>query len=246
MAGEFEVSEVGRGNFDARGVGFLEMSRGDGEAGFCGGSADEGQQDQEGAQNVASPGRGDLAEKFVLNGIPFRTAWRIVQDGDFQAGFVGEFLQALLVATRPRPVAAAGIGFDQQTLRVGIVPLVASHPIAGRIHREIRRIAGSGHAHMTGVAFGVVDAVRRSLGFGVAGKIVIVDLFPFPTPRLASVLELADEFLLLGVHADPRVTRPSKIFTLSLDVLELFVAFRMLFTGVKHFAMTSQPQFLLA
>jgi hypothetical protein len=75
---------------------------------------------------------------------------------------------------------------------------------------------------------------------------VIVDLFTFATPRLTIVFELADKLFLLRIHTDPRIARVAKRFTLSGDVVELFVTFGVMLAGVKYLAMAPQPQLLIA
>ena len=71
------------------------------------------------------------------------------------------------------------------------------------------------------------------------GKIVIVDLFRFLTPRLPGVLELTDEFLFLRVDADSRITTPAEILALLGEVPELSITLRMLFARVQHFAVAT-------
>jgi hypothetical protein len=98
-------------------------------------------------------------------------------------------------------------------------------PIFDGVDREVGRVAGERHADVSFVALGIVDAVRSGPTFGVLEEVVIVDLLRLLTPGLAGILELADEFLLLGVDADARVARAAKIVTLLVNVAELPIAF---------------------
>ena len=75
---------------------------------------------------------------------------------------------------------------------------------------------------------------------------MVVDLLGILAPRLAGVLELPDQFLFLGVHADPRVARAAKFLALFGDVPELLIAFGVLLPGVQHLAVASQSVFLVA
>jgi len=58
------------------------MGRSDFQTGLRRRAANEAQQDQQCAQNMARPGGGDLTEKSVLDRIPFRTSRRVVADAD--------------------------------------------------------------------------------------------------------------------------------------------------------------------
>ena len=99
---------------------------------------------------------------------------------------------------------------------------------------------------MPRVALGIINPVRRGTRFGIRTEVVIVDLFTVAAPRLAGVFELADQLFLLRIHADPRIARFAKLFTLAGDVAELLVAFGVMLAGVEHLAMASQPQILIA
>lgn len=96
------------------------------------------------------------------------------------------------------------------------------------------------------VALWIIDARGGCPTFGVSEKIVVVDLLRFLAPCLAAVFELPNQFLFLGVHADPRVARTTKIQALFGNVAKLQIAFGVLLSRVQHFAMTPQSEFLLS
>jgi hypothetical protein len=75
---------------------------------------------------------------------------------------------------------------------------------------------------------------------------VVVDLLRFTTPGLAGILELADEFLLLGVDADARIAAAAKLVTLLLNVAELPIAFCVGLSRVQRLSVAAQPELLLA
>ena len=246
MAGELNRFEFGLRDFESRRVGFLEMRGGDFQTGLSGRTADETQQDQQRAQDLPGPGHGDLAEQPMLNRIPFRSAGRIVTDRDLQPALVREVLQAFLVPPRAGRVTAAGIGFDHQARGLPVMRLAQSPPVANRIDGQVGGVAGRGHAHVSLVAFRIVDAVRCCAADRIRRKVVIVDLRGLLAPRLAGVFELADEFFFLRVHADPRVATVAKGFALRGDVLELLITLRVRLAGVQDFAMAPQAELLLA
>lgn len=118
--------------------------------------------------------------------------------------------------------------------------LVPSPPVFDGVNGQVGGVAGGRHAHVTLIAFRIVDAIRCRASGRVSWKIVIVDLFRFLTPRLTRVLELTDEFLFLRVDADSRITTPAEIPALLVEVPELSITLRMLFARVQHFAVATQ------
>ncbi len=72
----------------------------------------------------------------------------------------------------------------------------------------------------------VVDAVRDRLAEVRVLKVVNPHFFGFAfgSPFLPAVLEISDQFLLLGVHRDDRLPAPLERFDLLIDELELSVA----------------------
>ncbi len=165
---------------------------------------------------------------------------------DLKARLVGESLQPLFVSPGTRPMAAARIRFDHQPFRLGIVFPVSLPPVAEGICGKVRNVLRRRHADVPRVALGIINPVRRGTRFGIRTEVVIVDLFTVAAPRLAGVFELADQLFLLRIHADPRVSRFAKRFTLTGDVAELLVTFGVMLAGVEHFTMASQPQLLIA
>lgn len=97
---------------------------------------------------------------------------------------------------------------------------------------------------MSLVAFRIIDAIGGRPTFGVVEKIVVVDLLRFLAPCLAVVLEVPDQFLFLGIHADPGVARTTEIQTLFGNVTKLPIALGVLLACMQHLAMTPQSEFL--
>jgi hypothetical protein len=81
-------------------------------------------------------------------------------------------------------------------------------------------------AHPALVVGQVIDAVRDRFALGLAGEVVGVDLdwHPRGRPFPATVLELADQLFLLGVHRDHRLARRKRRLCGLVDQLELGVA----------------------
>lgn len=112
MSAEGDLFEYGWGDASAGRIVILEMNCGHFQSGLGSGAANESQKDVQRRENIARPGRRDLTEEPMLDGIPFRGARRIVADGDLATGLIGEFLQAFLEHPRSRTVAATAIRFN--------------------------------------------------------------------------------------------------------------------------------------
>src|SRR5271166_371205 len=145
---------------------------------------------------------------------PITCAGRQVAHGDRHAEIVGKLLQFELPEADARAVAAAAVGGDQQALGVGIA--FASHrtpPTTDGVSGEGRRVVVDADADPTGVAGDVVDAVRRRAPEFGNDEVVDANLFgsPLRPPFAPCTLEVADEFLLLGVDGDRWFARAQSV-----------------------------------
>ena len=82
------------------------------------------------------------------------------------------------------------------------------------------------HAHPSGIAGDIVDAIGHGAPEFGDDKIVHANVLgrALRSPFASGVLEVADEFLLLGVDRDRRLTRRERFFHSIVDVVELRVA----------------------
>lgn len=119
-------------------------------------------------------------------------------------------------------------------------------PVANGIHGKVRRVSRGAHADVPLVTFRIIDAVLRGPALRVLRKVVSIHLLRLLPPRSPGVLEVSDQFLLLGVHTDSRVTRAPELFTLGRHVPELTISLRMGFARVQHFPMAPQTVVLLS
>ncbi len=103
-------------------------------------------------------------------------------------------------------------------------------PRFDRFHGEYGRVVIDADAHEAVIGGHVVDAVRDRFADRISRKVVHVDQFGLSRwlPFLAPILEVADEFLLLGVDGDNRNAAPNTVLSCGVDMLELRVAIRML------------------
>src|SRR5260370_13618904 len=159
-------------------------------------------------QRAAAPVLCDEREEPMLDLVPFAGTGRQMTDRDVDAEFVGESLQLALPEPDPHAIAAAAISSDQEPRRLRIVP--PSHrlpPQANGIHGETRSIVVDADAHPASIAGDVVDAVGRCPAKLRDDEVVHAHRLRLPhrTVFTTTILEIADQLLLLAVDADPRL-----------------------------------------
>ena len=147
-----------------------------------------------------------------------------------QAGLVRQLLKLVLPASRPIPVAPAGVRRDVQACRFRVRALTHTlPPVPNRSHRERRRIVVAPHADPRFIAGHVEDTVRNRLPLRVAREIVHAHRRRrrLGLPFAACVREVPHQLFLLGVDRNHRLAGGQKPIRRRIDVLELLVAVRM-------------------
>ena len=133
---------------------------------------------------------------------------REVADRDLQPGLLRQGGQPQLPRAGPVAVGAARVRGDQQPPGPRVLAAASGvPPAADRLHRERGGVMVGAHVHPARVRRHVIEPVGNGLACAVAREIMRADsrrLTPGP-PLPARVLELPDQLLLLGVHADHRV-----------------------------------------
>jgi hypothetical protein len=167
-----------------------------------------------------------MAEQAVLDLVPLRRAGRIVAYADGQSRLVGQLLQFDFPEPNPRAVGASAVGGDHQGIAFGVS--LASHrlaPAANGVDGEFRGVVIDADADATGVRADVVDSVGNGFAELLVDEVVHVDLVwtALRTIVAAAVLVGADQFLLLRVDRDHRLTGGLKGFDLCVDMFELSV-----------------------
>jgi len=148
-------------------------------------------------------------------------------DRDGQAKFICQGLQFALPQPHPCAVAAAAIGGDQQTAHLGVTrPSHALPPAPNGVDGEAGGVVVDADAHPAGVAGDVVDAIRH--GAAEFGDLEVMHAHrlgvAFRAQLSASVLEIVDQFLFLGIDRDRGFARFEGRRHLGVDVIELRVA----------------------
>ena len=89
---------------------------------------------------------------------------------------------------------------------------------------ELAGVVARPQAHVAEVTLQVVQPVGDHHPLGVAGEVVVESQQPLPRIDPAVAVEVANQLLLLGVHAQDRVVRVQVVPLDPGDVLELGVA----------------------
>ena len=99
-------------------------------------------------------------------------------------------------------------------------------PAANRLDREGRRVVGDADAHPTGIAGEIVNAIGDRPPQFLDQEVVDPHLFrlALATPLASGILEVADEFLFLGVDRDHCLAFGQGGADLGVDVGELGIA----------------------
>src|SRR5204863_3134448 len=137
-------------------------------------------------------------------------------DDQRKTGLVGEPLEFALPQPAAGAVAAAAIGGDDQAVG-GAVARFADivPPTADRVDGEGGRVVIDPDAHPSAIGADVVDPVRDCLAQFRDQEIVGPHRFGLAprAPGSTRILEVADQFLLLGVDRDRRLPSASAAST---------------------------------
>ena len=191
------------------------------------GRCDQTDNDRQADQGLAAPVHGNVGKETVFDLVPLAGSSREVADRDRESGPVREALKFPLPKAWSRSVTATAIGCDQECLgsRIGR----SAHPTpptADRVDREAASIVIDSYADPALVSAQVVDSIRN--GFAPVGNHKVVDTNglrrslrpPFP----ATILEIANQFLLLRIDRDDRLRLIQALAHLRIEVEELLRA----------------------
>ena len=148
-----------------------------------------------------------------------------------EAGGTGEPLHAHLPQARPRAITATRIGHDQQFRGLGIVlPAHVLPPGQDTVDGKIRRVVVNPHADPTAVLPDIIDSVGNDLAQLLVFKVVHQGFFGLALrlPLPASVFEIPDQLFLLGIHGNDWQAPAEKGPGLSIEILKLRIAVRVL------------------
>ena len=197
------------------------------------GRADETDDGREVDERRAAPVHRDVPEQAVLDLVPLARARREVTDRDGEPRAIRELLQLPLPQAQPRAVAATGVGGDDDRRGVAIDrPPHLLPPAPNRPRREGRRVVVDAHTDPAFIPMQIVDPVGNGLAARRARNDEVMHADALRrragAPGPAAVLERPDQFLLLGVHRDRRLSPSLGRAHLPRDVAKLRVPVGML------------------
>jgi hypothetical protein len=229
-AGDIDGGEVVIGNDDAFWIEvFIEFAM-DGKTGTRSGSCDQIDNDAMADQRFGAPVVAYEGEQSVLDLVPLAGAWWKVTDRDVDSDLVGQVLQLALPQPRARAIAAAAIGGDEQLFGFGVANAADLLPPAtDRLHREGRSVVIHPDADPAMVSRQVIDPVWHRSPQLLDQKVVHPHLLwlSFRLPLAPTILEVADQLLLLGVDGDDRLLPGQCGADQLIDVAKLRIPIRM-------------------
>src|SRR4051794_3896737 len=228
---EGQFSKLFVGHLEPSFVGILVQLGANVEPGFGGRAADQIDHDLAADQGASAPVVGDVAEHLMFDRVPLAGSGWKVTDLDLDAELIGQLLQ--LAFPHPRPVGAATIRRNQHAAGLGIAWMTHFFPPApDAFDGEFGGVVIDPNAPLIGGD--IVDAVGRDLAEVRIHEIIDANFLrlSFWLPFLATVLEIADPFLLLGVDRNHRITSRLVLRRPASDLGELGVPVRMVVPGL--------------
>src|SRR3954464_2032321 len=197
---------------------------------FGGRAADQIDHNLAADQGASAPVVGDVAEHPMFDRVPLAGSGWKVTDLDLDAELIGQLLQLAFPQADPIPVAAATIRRNQHAAGRGIAGMTHFFPPApDAFDGEFGGVVIDPNADPPLIGGDIVDAVGRDLAEVRINEIIDANFLrlSFWLPFLATVLEIADQFLLLGVDGNHRITNRLVLRRPASDLGELGVPVRM-------------------
>src|SRR4051794_12247380 len=211
-------------------VGILVQLGANVEPCFGGRAADQIDHDLAADQGASAPVVGDVAEHPMFDRVPLAgSGWKVTAL-DLDADPIGQLLQPAFPQANPISVAAATIRRNQHAAGLGIAWMTHFFPPApDAFDGEFGGVVIDPNADPTLIGGDIVDAVGRDLAEVRINEIIDANFLrlSFWLPFLATVLEIADQFLLLGVDGNHRITNRLILRRPASDLGELGVPVRM-------------------
>src|SRR3954454_18374817 len=196
-------------HLEASFIGILVQSGSNVEPCFGSRAADQIDHDLATDQRTSAPVVGDVAEHSMFDLVPLAGSGWKVTDVDLDADFISQLLHLAFPQADPISVAAATIRRNQQAPGMGIAGMAHFFPPApDAFGGEFSSVVIDPNTYPTLIGCDIVDAVGCDLAEFRINEIIDANFLGLALwlPFLAAVLEIADQFLLLGVCALRRCT----------------------------------------
>src|SRR5258708_6544305 len=178
-------------------------------------------------QGLASPILGDVAEKPMLDLVPFTGGWGKMTYGDLQSELATQLRQTPFPQMTPSAVAAPAVGGNEQPRRAWVAATTHfAPPATNTLHGKFGGVMIAADTDPAFVAPEIVDPIRDGFAQFLVDEIIDFDFLglPFGAPPLAAVFIHSHEFLLLRIDTDHRLLPVLKGFHLVVDMAELGIA----------------------
>lgn len=173
-------------------------------------------------QRLPGPIVADQVEHPMFDGVPLGSTSRIVCDHNRQPKLVSKALQARLPHQAPIAIRPATVGFDQQMSAVRINLAADSHPpAANRGDGKLWRVVRETNDDLSFIASHIIDTIRDGAAFGSTRKVIHFDSARRRPPLRARLLEVADQFFLLGIDTNDRPFPAQKCLAAFSQIAEL-------------------------
>lgn len=225
MRGETEAAdEIGIWCAAGFVVGAVQVS-GDPQAALCLGGANKVEDLRIAGQRFAGPVLGDLREQAMLDRVPLGGTGGVMSNGQGEIEAIAELgLEVGFPGPAAAPIAAASVGQDEQLPGAGVaVHPFAVPPLGDGMCGEAGRVVGDTDKDRAPVSEQIVDAVGDRHPGGIGAEVVVVHQHRRAVPLGAGVLEMADQFPLLGVDADHGEPLALETVSQGRDVVELLI-----------------------
>lgn len=173
----------------------------------------------------AFPSSCDLGKEAMLNGIPFRSVWRIMRYDYVDSQFLCQSDESLLEEPVGTGVGASTVTkqHDGVGMRVDMA-YVTVPKMLDVVAGEFSGVMTCTEGHISDIPFYVVNAVRYYFAGGEGLEVMVFHLRSLVTIDPAIAPEGSDKFLFLGVHAKDRDASPFAVIPCLGNLLELRVA----------------------
>ena len=187
--------------------------------------------DRQTLQRPTSPVPADERKQPVLDLVPLACSGREMTYRNRHPHLIGQPPEFPFPQAGPGSVASPRIGCDQQGLRLRIG--WASHgspPPSNALDSKGRRVVVDANAHPTLIACQVIDPIGNGLSLPSNHEVVHQNSpgMSLASPFPACILEIPNQFLLLGVHRNNRLAGAVLSNGLPIDVFKLCIAVRVL------------------
>ena len=177
-------------------------------------------------ERFATPVLANVGKQPMLALVPLTGSRRQMTYTALQSGFIGEFLEFDFPQMHARPIAAPTVGGNQHALGIGVAWLLQQLPPASNVcdgkgsHVVIDSYSGPAQ-----IVSDIVHTIQGHLTEFRDHRVMHTHRFRFAlwTQFTVTVLEVVNQFLLLGIYRNDRLSSALEGMYLRIDVLELGV-----------------------